>query len=680
VTNPLASVADLHGAPSGARPLILHIQNDLYRRFLESRLASAGRSGQFVDLGALAGAISQVSDAVLVLQSDEEEHELIEIAARLKRLFGDRLRILLLSADHLTAVMAKGVVDAFVQYPVAVEELMDVVDGGAHSDRSVLLIDDSKLIHSTIVGRLEEAGFKVHQAFDGVEGVEMARRLKPRAIICDIEMPRLNGFDACAQIRNAPENRDVHIIMSSTLGSAVDQQRGFEVGVDEYITKPVVMEELIDRLDRALRQSGAARENILILEQDETLAKRIAQALAKQGFRTHLATSIEQALKMLARISCDVAVCEIGPRDGSIIDFFKGLRVLRAERRPEALILASRENRADTRMVMNAGAAGVISKPFSADKLLALTERVLADRRAQRERAQLQRYVSKASLRMALEKSVMSGATATARADRKRSTVLFSDIVSFTSRCERYPPQQVVEQVNTMFDVMTRVIMESGGDIDKFMGDACMAFWLDEGSDAFCRNALDAVLRLRLALKEMNETSKLLSADPIAIRIGLNTGDVILCDIGAVEARVDLTIISDAVNLASRFESAAKQYGVDNLISESTLAPVRDAYAARIIDRVRVKGKESAACCFELFNARGKESARERELIETFDTGFAAYSAGDFARAEEYFKDSAALEANPRDLNPSQVYLGRCADLRANPRKDWDGVWSLATK
>lgn len=661
-------------------PIILYIENELYRRFLEPRLGGDGRQCHFVDLGALAGAISQVSEGVLVLQSDKDEHELIEIAARLKRLFGDKLRILLLSADHMTAVAAKGVVDAFVHYPIGVPELLRVVDECKQSNRSVLLIDDSKLIHSTIVGRLQEAGFEVFQAYDGVEGVEMAQRLRPRAIICDIEMPRLNGFEACEQIRNSPEGQDVHIIMSSTLGSAVDQQRGFEVGVDEYITKPVIIEELVDRLDRALRQSSAARENILILEQDEALAERIAKALTKQGFRTHHAGSIESALKTLGRISCDIAICEIAPQDGSIIDLFKGLRLLSSDRRPEALILASRESNADTRMVMNAGAAGVISKPFSADKLLALTERVLADRRAQRERAQLQRYVSKASLRMALEKSVMSGSAATARADRKKATILFSDIVSFTSRCERYPPRQVVEQVNTLFDVMTRVIMESGGDIDKFMGDACMAFWLEEAADSSRRNALDAVLRMRVALREMNETSKLLMADPIAIRIGLNTGDVILCDIGAVEARVDLTIISDAVNLASRFESASKQYGVDNLISESTLEPVRDAYAARIIDKVRVKGKESAAACFELFNLRGEETARERDLIETFEAGFAAYAAGDFKRAETLFNDSLRLEGASKDINPSRVYLARCAELKARPPKEWDGVWSLSSK
>jgi len=173
---------ELHAAaPGPARPIILYIENELYRRFLEMRLGEVGRNCQFVDLGALAGAISQVSDGVLILQSDTDEHELIEIAARLKRLFGDKLRILLLSADHLTAAAAKGVVDAFVHYPVSVPELLQVVDDCKQRSRSVLLIDDSKLIHSTIVGRLQEAGFEVFQAYDGMEGVEMARRLRPRS-------------------------------------------------------------------------------------------------------------------------------------------------------------------------------------------------------------------------------------------------------------------------------------------------------------------------------------------------------------------------------------------------------------------------------------------------------------------------------------------------------------------
>ena len=483
-------------------------------------------------------------------------------------------------------------------------------------------------------------------------------------------------------IRNLPEIGETYIIMSSSLGSAADQQRGFEAGVDEYITKPVIIEELIDRLDRALRQPNAGRENILILEKDESLARNIIKALIKHGFRPHHATSIKAGLRTLSRINCDLAIAEIEPQDGSIIDMLNGLKALSADRRPDAIILAAHESHADSRMVMNAGALGVISKPFSADKMLAMIERSLADRRAQRERAQLQRYVSKASIRMALEKSVMSGDAAAARADRKTATILFSDIVNFTARCERNTPRQVVEQVNTLFDVMTRVIMESDGDIDKFMGDACMAFWLEDGSHSSCKKSLDAMLKMRQALKEMNETSALLAADPIGIRIGINTGEVILCDIGAAEARVDLTIIGDSVNVASRFESAAKQYGIDNLISEATLAPFYSRYASRIIDRVRVKGKLEALSCYELFNFADHITTTEKELIEIFDAGFLAYTEGRFEKALKLFKESDRLEAVQLEgaNNPSRLYMRRCHKLTLEPPENWDGVWHLTDK
>lgn len=664
---------------SHQRPLILHIGNALYRRYLEARLSAGERPCRFVNRASLAEAISQTPNAVLILQSDEDEYGCIEIAARLKRLFLDNLRIIFLSADPRVFPHADGVADACRQFPVAIDRLIEVADEASDVNRRVLLIDDSRLVHRTIVDPLREAGFEVFQAYDGVEGVDAARKHEPRLIICDVEMPRLNGFDACARIRAAQGDRQ-HIIMLSTLGSAADQQRGFEAGVDEYVTKPVVISELIDRLERALRQSVASRENILILERDDTLSRNLVKALTRSGFRTLRETSIRAGVRTLSRVTCDLAVCETSLEDGSIIDLFNALRTLPAERRPDVLILASRENQAEMRMAMNAGAAGIISKPFAADKLLALLERSLADRRAKRERAQLQRYVSRASMRMALEKSVMAGDAATARADPRVATILFSDIVSFTSRCERYTPREVVEQVNTLFDVMTRVIMESGGDIDKFMGDACMAFWLDDGSGSSRRKAIDAVLNIRRAITAANATSPLFSADPIAIRVGLNTGDVILCDIGAIDARIDLTIISDAVNIASRLESATKQYGLDNLISEATIGGDLDRYSARLVDRVRVKGKDRPVGCYELFGLAAEAGSSERELTQKFNEAFALYVEGEFERAQKLFSACEPLEAANSDMTPSRLYIQRCLELMAEPPQNWDGVWTLNVK
>ena len=124
----------------------------------------------------------------------------------------------------------------------------------------------------------------------------------------------------------------------------------------------------------------------------------------------------------------------------------------------------------------------------------------------------------------------------------------------------------IVKQVNTLFETMTRVMMENEGDIDKFMGDACMSFWLVEQTEDVAKNVMDTIISLKNEIIDMNKNNDLFKEDPIIIRIGINAGDVILCDIGAENARIDLTIIGDSVNIAARLESASAHYGVENLI------------------------------------------------------------------------------------------------------------------
>ena len=180
----------------------------------------------------------------------------------------------------------------------------------------------------------------------------------------------------------------------------------------------------------------------------------------------------------------------------------------------------------------------------------------------------------------------------------------------------------------------------------------------------------------------MNAANPTLAADPIRIRIGVNTGEVILCDLGAAEARMDLTIIGDTVNVAARLESASKQYGLDILIGESTLAPVRDRFAARLIDLVRVKGKHQPLGCYELLGERGKTTATQDQLLAEFTRGIEAYRAGDFNRALEVFQATEPLEAvsEPGHVNPSRLYQQRCRQLLEQPPQAWDGVWTLTAK
>lgn len=174
---------------------------------------------------------------------------------------------------------------------------------------------------------------------------------------------------------------------------------------------------------------------------------------------------------------------------------------------------------------------------------------------------------------------------------KKYASLLFTDIVNFTARCEKYPPDSVVEQINTIFELITKTIHKHDGDVDKFMGDACMAYWIGDEHSSSAVKLIDAVQEIRDKIAEANLKSAILTEDPIRIRYGMNSGEIILCDIGSSEARIDLTVIGDHVNLAARLESASKQYGIESLLSEYTYALTADSVEVREIDRIKVYGK-----------------------------------------------------------------------------------------
>lgn len=663
--------------------MLLCIENAIYRRYLEHEFTAMGTPFTSVDKEQLGTVIAESPNGLLLLQSESFEYGLIDLSARLKRIFGDDIKVLLLSADYRTSEDAGHSVDAFLQFPASIDEVLGAVGTLSDRGRKVLLIDDSKLVHNHLGPPLRGEGYQVFDAFDGVEGLELAKQIVPDLIICDIEMPRMNGYDACSAIRKSEGISDTYIIMSSTLGSATDQQQGFKVGVDEYLTKPVVIPELLDRIRKVFKSSSGGRENILVLESDEVVARSVYKSLHKQGFSVRETGTIKATVRQLEKLSYDLVISTMSPRDGSVIELMTALRGLPAERRPDVVIMTSRGNHADEKMVVNAGAAGIITKPFTMDSLLATVERTLADRRAGQERAHLDKYVSKASRKMAIEKSILSGKMAGARAYKKAVTVFFSDIVSFTTRCEKYTPREVVTQVNTLFDVMTRVIMANEGDVDKFMGDACMAFWSDRDLTMTARRAMRAAVEMRRALAAMNAQHPALKDDPIGIRIGLNTGEVILCDLGSAEARMDLSIIGDTVNIAARFESAARQYGVDNLVGEATIAGLLNEFEGRPIDWVRVKGKHEPVACYELMGEKGQLSETEAGLIAEYSRAMALYRSGDFEQALAAFESASAFERVTKEgaINPSRLFMTRCRALIASPPQGtWDGVWTLTSK
>ena len=264
----------------------------------------------------------------------------------------------------------------------------------------------------------------------------------------------------------------------------------------------------------------------------------------------------------------------------------------------------------------------------------------------------------------------------------QETTVLFSDIRSFTSLSEQVGPVETVQMLNEYFGIMVDQIMSNDGILDKYIGDAIMAVFgapFATGRDA--DNALTAALNMHMALGHFNQLRLMDGKAPVEIGIGLNTGEVVCGNIGS-SRRMDYTVIGDGVNLAARLEGATKTYGAKILISESTVAALQKGYVLREVDLLRVKGKTEPVAVYEALDwtaAYPEQAFPNRDaVLHHFHIGTEYYKGRSFDRAQQSFQK--ALQLHPGD-KVAQLYVDRCAAFIASPpAPDWDGVWTMTTK
>ncbi len=261
---------------------------------------------------------------------------------------------------------------------------------------------------------------------------------------------------------------------------------------------------------------------------------------------------------------------------------------------------------------------------------------------------------------------------------KKELTILFSDVRGFTTISEKLSPEDLVALLNNYLTAMTDTIMELSGVIDKYIGDAIMAFWgapIDEGRHAeiACLASLEMIKKLKAKQPEWRKQYDV----EVNIGIGLNTGEAVIGNMGS-DKRFDYTIMGDSVNLASRLESLTKQYGVKILISQFTKIKAGEKFIYRFLDRVAVKGKKEAVEIYELVCVKDEISGEIKNYIEKFNQGTNLYFKRYFNEALEVFSE--LVKNNPDDLS-SKIYLDRSREFIANPpADDWDGIYKFLTK
>ena len=258
--------------------------------------------------------------------------------------------------------------------------------------------------------------------------------------------------------------------------------------------------------------------------------------------------------------------------------------------------------------------------------------------------------------------------------ERREITAFFSDVAGFTSISEGLSPEDLVGLLNAYLSEMTDIILDLGGTLDKYEGDAIIAFWnapVDQPDHAL--RACRAALRCRQRLADLREEFRGRYGHEVRMRIGVNSGPAVVGNMGS-ERRFDYTAMGDTMNLASRLEGAGKVYGVSTLVGEETERRVRDEILAREVDVIRVVGKKQPIRVFELLGEKGTVPAEELEKAARFGRALETYRTQRFSEAAAMFE---AIAGDP----VAAVYAGRARKSAASPPPgDWDGVFELDNK
>jgi adenylate cyclase len=486
---------------------------------------------------------------------------------------------------------------------------------------------------------------------------------------------------AYADLRFNPSvDRQTGYFTRSILCVPVINQHGKTIGVTQMLNKrggPFTQDDE-SRLKAFTAQISIALENAKLFDDvatmknyNESMLESMSSGVLTLDVSGNIATCNAAGLKILR-----VRVSEIINR--SATDFFGGpnawvidkLKRVEETGAMELMMDAEMQCRNETRSV------NVTVMPLNSVQKKRLGWMIMIDdiSSEKRMKSTMSRYIdpSIADQLLSTGADILGGKSVPA-------TVLFSDIRSFTTLTEQLGAQGTVSLLNEYFEIMVECVQKEGGMLDKFIGDAMMAAFgipvaHDDDED---RSARAAIAMIR-NLDEWNRSRVSEGKMAIEIGIGLNTDIVVSGNIGS-KKRMDFTLIGDGVNLASRLESACKQYKARILLSEFTFRKLRGTYRAREVDRIVVKGKTEPVGVYEMLEYHTDETFPNiMEVLGLFKHGLAQYRAGKWDGAIASFTGATAL--NPGDAL-SKLYIERCEQLKASPPAGaWDGVWVMTEK
>jgi class 3 adenylate cyclase/CheY-like chemotaxis protein len=435
----------------------------------------------------------------------------------------------------------------------------------------------------------------------------------------------------------------------------------------------------------------AGERELIILVDDSPTNLQVGKNALNGNYDVITVLSAEKMFQILEKNVPALILLDIDMPGLNGYEAIKILKTREETRHIPVIFLTGKTGTSDELEGLSLGAIDYITKPFIPPLLLKRIEvHLLVE--SQRRTLEIQReelkyynkYLQRAFSTYLSGEVVQDIMTDPARlqlgGSKRQMTAVFTDIQNFSSIAEKLDPEDLVRLLNIYLSGLSDIILEHGGTIDKYVGDAIIAFF---GAPlAIPDHALQACTAAILMKRREQEINRELhtiglSAAPLLTRVGINTGSMVVGNMGS-QRKMNYTIMGNAVNIASRLEGLNKMYRTWILASESTLRETGGNFLVRRLDRVRPAGIRSPLQIYELVEFSAAATDEQRKMIELFHGALDFFERRDWDSAEEGFRR--ILELSPWD-GPSKLFLERCENNRQLPPPlDWDGVFEMKYK
>jgi len=485
--------------------------------------------------------------------------------------------------------------DRFLPVPFSREQIDSILRKILNLSKNILFISSHLNPENEVNSVFKNAGFTAIFS-DIIHGMNTALAVIPDGIIIDetIGTSGIKPNHSAELIKTLKATLSLdHIpvfVLSEDITSAHTEEL-LVAGACSVFTEPYFSDENIRQISEIVTPPKKGRKHtVLVIDDSTSVRNAIVKMFKELGFAVYSAEHGSAALELLKGQKVDIITTDYDMPVMNGWDFCRAVRSSAEFSEIPILMISTRGAEIDLQKGKVLGVAGYLSKPFRKEELSRHVHRILSEEKIKREKSAISKYVASDALKNVDD--ILEGVKSL-EPETKFITILFSDICSFTPKCERHPPDIIIKMLNLYFDTMVKILTENNGIIDKFIGDAIVARFDSGDRYADAYNAGCAALAMLSALNGFDDVIQrvLGITETIQIRVGINSGDAILGNLGSSSARLDYTMIGDAVNTAQRLESKAQP--MTALISDSTCNLLQNSITAEGPLSLSLKGKES---------------------------------------------------------------------------------------